>query len=454
MGEFEISTYSETVASSVGWRKFFLVGVVAFLLAIWPLPNSIALRQLLLLGGVLVAVSVLPSEVACLDNRKNWSIWLFFSFFLWLLFHFFLLPTNTGEQLYELRGDWLRAFLASLIGLAVGLLFSKQGNDRRNLAMESTFIAGLSGTIVIYVARYAWEVLQTGQWIHKDFYMEPYLGKTPMVVFGSVFLCGLFARLSNDLSPREKSVWNAISLLAIFLVGITYYFSNTKNGFLVFIFIFLVYTWRLLRNHARSRTSDKLIFLLVLIVLIGFLKTHINSNPSWLNFYADVKAGNDIENNQNWKNADMYPLPVNGNGQTANGSTYERSAWATAGSILVREHPLGYGLINHSFGALALQKWDDFYKPVGKYRHASHSGWLDFTLGFGIPGLILVLLPMWVSFFRAANRIGFWFEFVRWSVPVVTIVFTITEVCTGHFIEFLFFYVALTSGITVNKKKT
>jgi O-antigen ligase len=118
---------------------------------------------------------------------------------------------------------------------------------------------------------------------------------------------------------------------------------------------------------------------------------------------------------------------------------------------LVQEHPFGYGLINHSFGALALQKWSDFYKPIGKYRHASHSGWLDFTLGFGIPGLAFVLLPMWVAFYRAGGQTGFWFEWVRWSVPVVTLVYAITEVCTAHFIEFLFFYIAMASGITTRK---
>jgi len=220
----------------------------------------------------------------------------------------------------------------------------------------------------------------------------------------------------------------------------------------VFVAIFSAHAWKLFRSRTRSRPIGYFFFLFAFVALIGLLKTHVDSNPSWLNLYADIKVGSDIEHNHNWKNADQYPLPINENGQVANASTYERIAWATAGAILVRENPLGYGLINHSFGALALQKWEDFYKPIGKYRHASHSGWLDFTLGFGIPGIILVLLPMWVCFFRAANQSNFWLEFVHWSVPVVTIVYTITEVCSGHFIEFLFFYVALISGITITRR--
>lgn len=431
-----------------------LISLAACLLAIWPLPNSIAFRQFLLLLGVLFSFSVFKGKWAEFANSKNWNIWIFFGFFLWLIFHYLVLSTNVEEQFYDLKGDWLRTVLASLIGLAVGLSVKSFRSNQDEGHLQKIFVAGLSGTVVIYVARYILEIVHTGQWVHKDFYMEPFLGKTPLVVFGSIFLCGIFAKISLPMDSREKLAWYAISGASIFFIGVTYYFSNTKNGFLVFMFIFAVYAFRTVSSHARKKLSDKLIFAFILLALAGFLKSHIEANPAWLNFFADVKAGHDIEHNQNWKNAGKYPLPVNENNVEANASTYERSAWATAGGILVSEHPLGYGLINHSFGALAIQKWPDFYPPVGKYRHASHSGWLDFTLGFGLPGLLLVMLPLWVAFFRAKNQPGFWFDFVRWSVPVVTIVYTITEVCTGHFIEFLFFYIALISGITAKQKAT
>ncbi len=444
---------SEFNAGPASWRTTFLVLAAACLLAIWPLPNTIAFRQLILVAAALVAIGTLVTRKASWSSPTNWNTWLFFSFFLWLVFHYLALSTNTEEQLYELRGDWARALLASLIGLALGLQVHTLQADAKGRALSTLFIAGLAGTIAIYVVRYLVEVLRTGQAIHTNFYMEPYLGKTPLVVFGSMLLCGLFAKLSTDLTRQEKRFWHPVSLLVIVCVGMTYYFSNTKNGFIVFILIFLAYAFRALRARNRARNADKWVIALLFLALAGFLKVHIDANPAWLNFYADIKAGHDIEHNFYWKNAEQYPLPVNEQGQVANGSTYERSAWATAGAILVREHPWGYGLINHSFGALALQKWSDFYKPIGKYRHASHSGWLDFTLGFGIPGLALVMLPMWIAFYRAAGQQGFWFEWVRWSVPVVTMVYAITEVCTAHFIEFLFFYIALVCGITAPKTK-
>ena len=394
---------------------------------------------------------ILASRKSALRSTENWNIWVFFSFFVWLGFHYIALSSNVEEQWYELTGDWVRALLASLIGLSLGLAVGTEKADNRERLLSGVFIAGLLGTIAIYVAHYLIEVVRTGQAIHIDFYMVPYLGKTPLVVFGSMLLCGLFSKLSTKLSAQERRVWHPLSVLVIVCVSMTYYFANTKNGFIVFILIFLVYAFRLAGARKHVRKPERWVIALFFLALMGFLKVHIDANPAWLNFYADIKAGHDIERNQNWKNAALYPLPVNDRGQLANGSTYERSAWATAGTILVQEHPLGYGLINHSFGALALQKWPDFYKPIGKYRHASHSGWLDFTLGFGIPGLALVMLPLWVAFFRAGDQNGFWFEWVRWSVPVLTLVYAITEVCTAHFVEFLFFNIALVSGVTARK---
>jgi hypothetical protein len=167
---------------------------------------------------------------------------------------------------------------------------------------------------------------------------------------------------------------------------------------------------------------------------------------------ADYKTSVKIEEHNNWKD-NTSPLPTNENGIAVNGSTYQRVAWARAGLDLLIDHPLGYGLINHSFGALAIQKWSNFHKPDGKNRGSTHSGWLDFALGFGILGVLMVCIPLTVSYFRARKRTDFWGTYAVWTIPLIGVSYLTTEVCTGHFIELLFFLTALFSGLTLRNAR-
>jgi O-antigen ligase len=98
---------------------------------------------------------------------------------------------------------------------------------------------------------------------------------------------------------------------------------------------------------------------------------------------------------------------------------------------------------------LAIQKWPDFYKPIGKTRGATHSGWIDFTLGLGIPGLLLVLVPLGASFWRALRKEGFWYSYIAWTAPTIILAYTVTEVSSDHFIELLFFMSAIFCGMTL-----
>jgi O-antigen ligase len=60
-------------------------------------------------------------------------------------------------------------------------------------------------------------------------------------------------------------------------------------------------------------------------------------------------------------------------------------AWALAGIKLLQENPLGYGLLTLSFERLSKQKWENSLLGL------THSGWIDFSLGYGILGLLLFI---------------------------------------------------------------
>ena len=230
------------------------------------------------------------------------------------------------------------------------------------------------------------------------------------------------------------------------LVLSNFYLANTKNGFIVFFACTLLFLLGLVRKPLdMPRRSPRRYLPAALVAALVFtaFAAHWRSNPAWSHMLGDARLCADIEHQDFWKNQLAFAPPLSASGNSVDISTCQRVAWAHAGLVLIGEHPAGFGLINHSFGALAIQKWDGFMPPEGKRRGATHSGLIDFTLGFGVFGLMLVLLPLLVAFERAGQRQGFWFRYTRWSVPLLLLIYLVTEVCTGHFIELLFFLAAM-----------
>ena len=435
-----------------------LVLSAAILLAIWPLPNTMGARHLMLLTGFIAAAFILLPNRHVFNSRQAWPIYFFFSFFIWLLFHLLIPSNHLAEQWKELTGDWLRNFLASIIGLALGIVLSAPKihlSPKLQKMQEPVLIWGLAGTTSIFCVRYIFEVFQTGQWIHSDFYMTPYLGKTPLVIFGGLLIPVMLIKALDALQGKERQVWYLYSFMGLLATLLMFYFANTKNGFAMFALLLSVAFFAALKNLARVKVSlPKLgVFTLVSVLIFGYvINKHLDTNPAWSNLVADYKTSVKIEEHDNWKDK-TSPLPINGNGIAVNGSTYERVAWARAGLELLIDHPLGYGLINHSFGAMAIQKWSDFHKPDGNNRGSTHSGWLDFALGFGAPGLLMVCVPLAASYFRASKRTDFWGTYAAWTIPLIGVSYLTTEVCTGHFIELLFFLTAMFSGLTLQNSR-
>lgn len=431
-----------------------LVVTAAVLLAIWPLPNTMALRHLMLLCGSIASSFILFKNRERLTRLNAWPVFVLFGFFLWLVFHLFVLAGNFEDQLRELTGDWLRNFLAACMGLALGLLLldpTQQLPSRLQPVQEPLLIWGLAGTVAIFCIRYAYEVIHTAQWTHLNFYMTPYLGKTPLVIFGSLFLPTMFIKILLVREKEVASIWYLYGLIGLIATVVTYYFANTKNGFVMIFLLGGYFMLQVLKASVHTKSHHPVFYVLLLVCLLIFnyaITKHLDTNPAWSNLIADYKISAQIEKQNNWKD-NIAPLPLNEQGLTVDYSTYQRVSWAHAGLELLKEHPLGYGQINHSFGALAIHKWADFHKPDGNNRGATHSGWLDFALGFGLPGLLLVWVPLLVSYARARKRSDFWSTYAVWAIPVIAVSYLITEVCTGHFIELLFFMTAFFSGLTL-----
>jgi hypothetical protein len=133
-------------------------------------------------------------------------------------------------------------------------------------------------------------------------------------------------------------------------------------------------------------------------------------------------------------------------------TNYERAAWGTAGLTLLMENPMGYGLIKQSFGHLAQIKWPNV-DPV-KVK-STHSGWIDFALALGFPGIMLIWMCVFFSM-RAAwsNRHSYFGVLSLWVLPTTAFVWLVAELCTNHFVEILFFILGFFAVINNKSKLT
>jgi len=445
--------------------KYFITVCASILMAIWALPETIAMRHVLLILGFASSCIYLIRQKNLLLLRSSWPLWLFFSFFAWLLLHLLFFSNEFDLQLQELLSLWTRCFLASCIGLSLGLIlmnsdqieahlnFDQSFCDRNSILVLTLFL-GLSGTFFIFFGRYLYEVLITHQWYHFNFYNTPFKAKTPFVVAGAFFIPLCLIILIQALDFRIRKIWIYLALLGIGLSLFGNYFANTKNGMAVIVIALLVFFIRSIAQlfKVKNRFSFRLLLFipLFLVCIYGAIQ-HVEKNPAWRNLFSDIKAGVDIDNQLYWQDHDRYSLPINQLGNEANVSTYERTAWFTAGIRLLIENPEGYGLAQHSFGSFGMTRWPNFYKPNGNTRGATHSGWLDFALGVGVPGLLLILIPLWVSWYRCLHRSGLWFFYARWTIPLMTFAFLIAEVTGWHFTEMLFYMTAFFSGLTLKQ---
>jgi hypothetical protein len=428
---------------------YFLTISSALLIAIWPFPGTMALRNIILVVGAASSLFWMRGYFRHFMKMEFYPVWMIVLFFVWVIFHYYVFGMSPEEQLYELKGIWLRTFLSTLIGVGLGLGLAVVDDFRLSRNVELIIIAGFFGVPFMFLIRYLYEIYITGSIWHENFFMYPYLSKVPIAIFGGMMLPLVLIRVLRNTSSEEHWGANGIAAAGLFLFLFAAFFSSAKNAFLIFSLVAFLFLWGMpwryfFRSGLRPSLWMGVISGGVIALVFAVFIKHIESYDAWRNPLADIRVAVDIDNNQRWKVGLDAPLPQNEYGVPVSITLYERTAWIVAGVRLIRENPMGYGLLSHSFGPLAQAKWPDFKTPnaSGKTKGATHSGWVDFTLGLGIPGLLLVVIPLLVSVARSFCYSSYWSHYVRWCGVVIAVAYLTSEAAADHFIELLFFMLA------------
>jgi hypothetical protein len=385
-----------TVTMTWFWQAWLAVVVFIF-----PIPHTIALRNVVLLIGLLALLATLRrAPRPPLPEALIPAAWALLATTTWLVLHSFAVAPAPTIALDNLRGDWivplLTAVLAAFIATQMGL--------RRALL---TIISALLAHMLLVLGWQLWLWFTTGRIGDGSSGLVPfgerdYQSSLSGFLFALLFaerLAVLAGGRALELLPTRLA-WAALAVALLADLAL-----RTRNGTVVSLALFVVAACWLARQRPR--------FLLLLMagVAVGGASLAID-HERWNGLKESLSIGWNSPSLY-WLKSDPALLPSTSSGAPPEYSAYLRAALAQQAVQAIVEHPLGLGFGRDGFGRAVELKYGD------KGLVSSHSGWLDFALGTGLPGLALLLLTAglairggWRQFRQHEDAAGLMFSFL------------------------------------------
>jgi O-antigen ligase len=357
----------------------------------YPIPHTIALRNLLLVAGLVACLwGIFRDRTLSIDRQRLRAFrpcgWLLLILSGWLLFQSALISPLPQQALDHLRGDWFNELLVALAGGSAALLGHRHGFKRPCRAI----MLALFSHIALFLGYQAWQWMQTGRFP---------LGQTPFAQkdYHSMILTTLIALLLAEVAiyasarqhPCQKKpppqMASVIGMLAVCFVATATLLA--RNAVIITLCMLMLSAGIFFyAGHQRlgKKTVPALILLLLFTAGVGW--AGIRSDARWQGFFEAARVAFDTQNNLAWMDSEKYPRPLMRNGEQVEESAYLRLAWAKVAVEQIQNYPLGLGYGHQAFGWAINRSYH-----VDTTHESSHSGLLDFTLANGIPGLILWL---------------------------------------------------------------
>ena len=427
---------------------------IAILLAaiyfVFPIPHTIALRNLLTLAlVVLLGVLWKRSTETGVKISHNPEIIMLGALTLWFVVQTSLWAVNRAFSFGELAQEWGGTLLTAWMGYAIARRLPTMG--------EANYAVRLPAWIVLALfAHTAWTLAyQAMQWVQTGHYHH---GSTPYGDYAvlSTPINMAFALLAADLATRWLSdqrlfPWSnriAWVLFTITVVGVAA--VKARNGvitaFVVLTLLAILLIWR---EKYRQIHRVILASLLALVIAASLFAVNFRSDPRWATFTESASLAVDTRTHKAWLDKQQYALPILRSGENVDSSAYDRIAWGKVAMDGIQSNPIGFGYGLGGFGRYIEAEYGkkDFV--------SSHSGILDFTLANGVPGLVLLLAFCLLLFRRG------WLAWEAGNPWGLALMLTLANyfariVLDGHFGSFRLKMVALLLGIlywlTINKQ--
>jgi hypothetical protein len=296
-------------------------------------------------------------------------------------------------------------------------------------------------------------VISTKNIYYKGYEQFIYPGKINGVLAGTILIAGLLGTLLDRypcLNIKTKIIMFLYWLIGSCAVLYAHvYIFDARNGIglgvLILGLVALIFLLQMIFSLVNKPDLKKILknglFILALIGVVGWFATQqFKLNPGWSSMIEDAKIAIQIEKYPNWQNPLVLGYPQSPLGKEIASNTYERLSWATAGTtIFIPENPLGVGILSKPFGVLLNAK----YPNSGNYIVSTHSAWVELTLAFGIPALILTLGALLVTLALSVGARGPFKYLPAILSLAIILLYTVGEISSQHSIEILYFWIAL-----------
>lgn len=370
------------------------VASVCALLWIWVLPGTIALRHGLLGIGCIAGIFLIKENWTKLFGAKLNLIPLFLigSLFVWVGFHYLFFSLNPGLELSEIKGLWVRTLAGFIMAIGLGISLS------RYVTLRKYFYFSIFAVPLENVTAYLYDSYLQGKFLGPAEYYRFIFTKIEAAYFGGIAIAVAAANLIYLFSSELKKP--PYSLITLYFSGIVLallsdILSNTKNGIAIglglCVFLSLIILVKTFLNFKYFKKSAILLGILIVALASVVWQGHQSlASKGWDTILPDIRVAVDIDKNTQWqKREGTIEAPLNSLGVPAALNTYERFAYMAVGLRLIDQYPFGYGSVNRSFNGM-----QDYAKIPHEHTGQVHSGWIDFGLGFGLPGLGLLLLTL------------------------------------------------------------
>ena len=436
------------------WLVYTQCTLFAILFGIWVLPETILVRHVCLIIGALLSLYAINQNRPIFLARLAIPIILIGLLFFWVFFHGLFLTNDFDAQWLEFTTIWKRAAIGFIFAIGLGISIGGQAktNPRESISSWWIMYCGLALPTIIFWLKYLATLISSRYLVEIPEYFMLYEESAKFFVHKSayVFFClPLFGVSLGRLYQiyRRAQLWqfeSIIYLVSIFAVLFNFIVEKDRNGEIYAFLLGMVFCILILKDQLKSFSYQK-ILLGCLITLIPVLSAlyQFRNNPQWNTIFSDAKIAVQIDKYNNWQDQDRLLPPINDQGKRIYGTNYERIAWGTAALRLIQQNPLGYGLVERSFGRLGQKVW-----PEAKL-HQSHSAWLDFALGLGIPGIIFLLGAGILSWQQAKQVDSPWSVMGQWGLGAILLLMCTTELSQKVYIDGLIFMISFISSLSL-----